>query len=221
MNRNGFLLRVRGFTLVELTISLAIIMVLTTILLWRYPETSIRLTLANMTHTVALLVREAQLRGSAIDSVNSSLGGYGVYLERSNPARLVLFGDTVDAAMDMPYGIPVGNGLYEASAPLSETKTTTDLSAGYVVEKLCIGQGFPFTCGSVSGTTINSLTISFTRPMPQPSMYINGSKSVNYAAACIELRSPRAPLSGHIRSVQVFSSGIIRTDNAKCDTSPS
>ena len=219
MNRPGFPFRLRGFTLIELGISLGIILVLTTILLSRYPETAVRLTLTNMSHTTALLIREAQVRGSAIDSVNSTLGGYGVYFERSNPARLVLFGDTVDSAMEKPYGLPVGNGLYETGSPINETKTTTKLSNGYVVKKICVGT--PFVCNELNSPAINSLTISFTRPMPTPSIYINGSKSVNYSAACIELRSPRAPLSGHIRSVQVFSSGVIRTDVTKCDNSPS
>lgn len=218
MNRPGFPFRVRGFTLVELIVSLAVILILTTILLWRYPETSVRLTLANMTHTVSLLVREAQVRGSAIDSMNSSLGGYGIYLQWSQPDRLILFGDLVDETVDMPYNIPIGNGLYEDES-VDETKTTTTLSKGYVISKLCVGTGFPFTCNDSHTPAISSLTISFTRPSPMPAIYINGSKSTSYAAACIELRSPRYPLSGHVRSVQVFSSGMIKTDVNKCDNS--
>lgn len=220
MNRSGFSFRARGFTLVELIISLAIILTLTIILLWRYPETSVRLTLANMTHTTSLLIREAQVRGSAIDSMNSSLGGYGVYLETSQSRRLVLFGDTVDEGIPKPYNIAIGNGLYENGAPIDETKTVTTLSTGYYISKLCVGTGFPFTCGDSNNPAIASLTVSFTRPNPQPAIYVNGDKATNYPAACIELRSPRAPLSGHVRSVQVFSSGMIRTDVTKCDNNP-
>lgn len=212
---------VRGFTLVELSVSLAVIMTLTTILLSRYPETSVRLTLANLSHTTSLLIREAQVRGSAIDSVNSSLGGYGVYIDLTSPNQLVLFGDTVDSSIPKPLGVAVGNGLYESGSPINEAKTITTLPSRYSIKKLCTGTGFPFTCNTNSNPAITSLTVSFTRPNPAPSIYINNTKATSFSAACIELHSPQSPLSGHIRSVHVFSSGMIRTSLGKCDNSPS
>jgi type II secretory pathway pseudopilin PulG len=211
---------VRAFTLVELMVSLSIIILLTTILLARYPETSVRLTLANVSHTVSLLVREAQVRGSAIDSVNSSLGGYGVYLALADSGRLILFGDTVDPTVPKPYGITIGNGTFEQESPFDETKTITTLPNRFTVSKLCIGEGFPFTCNANATPAITALTISFTRPNPIPSLYVNNSTSTRQSAVCIELRSPQAPLSGHIRNVQVFSSGMIRNDIGKCDNDP-
>lgn len=221
MNRSGFSFRTRGFTLVELIVSLTIILTLTTILLWRYPETSVRLTLANMSHEVSLLVREAQVRGSAIDSMNSTLGGYGVYINLAQPEKVILFGDTVDGAVPMPYNIPVGDGIYQNGSPIDETKTVTTLSPGYVISKLCVGTGFPFSCNGVNNPPISSLTISFTRPTPLPVFYINNTVQSSGTAACIELRSPRAPLFGHIRSVQIFNSGMIKTSVTRCDNSSS
>ena len=209
-----------GFTLIELLVSLAIILILTVILLNQYPETSVRLTLANTAHTTSLLLREAQVRGSAIDSANSSLGGYGVYITLSSPDQLVLFGDTVDSSVPKPYGIPVGNGLYESGSPINETKSITTLPSRYVISKLCVGSGFPYACNSANSPVVSALTISFTRPDPTPSIYVNNT-GTSYIAACIELRSPQAPLSGHVRNVQIFSSGMIRTDLGKCDNSPS
>lgn len=207
----------RGFTLVELSVSLAVIMALTTILFSRYPETAVRLTLANVSHTTSLLVREAQVRGSAIDSVNSSLGGYGVYVDLATPNKLTLFGDTVDPSVPKPFGITIGNGIFEQT-PIDETKTITTLPDRYVISKLCVGVGFPFTCNASNTPSISSLTVSFTRPNPAPDIYINNATSTSYGAACIELLSPQAPLSGHIRNVQVFSSGMIRNDLGKCDS---
>jgi prepilin-type N-terminal cleavage/methylation domain-containing protein len=220
MQSPGSIFRLRGFTLVELMISIAIILSLTIMLLWRYPETSIRLTLANLTHTTSLLVREAQVRGSAIDSANSSLGGYGVYFSLAFPGRLVLFGDTVDVNVPKPYGITVGNGFFESGTPINETKTTTNFPEGYVIKRLCVGTGFPFTCNSSNTPAISSLTVSFTRPNPAPSIYVNNSVTPSASAACIELRSPEAPNVGHIRNVQVFASGMIRNDVGKCDNDP-
>lgn len=206
----------RAFTLIELSISLAVVMVLTVILLSQYPETAVRLTLANMSHTTSLLIREAQVRGSAIDSVNSSLGGYGVYLNLNTPRSLVLFGDTVDPTVPKPYSITVGNGIYESS-PINETKTTTALPERYSIAKLCVGNGFPYTCNTGVNPPLSSLTISFTRPNPMPAIYMNNATTTPSTAACIELHSPQAPRSGHIRNVQVFGSGMIRTDIGTCD----
>jgi prepilin-type N-terminal cleavage/methylation domain-containing protein len=218
MNRLGLSMRLRAFTLIELMVSLAVILVLTTVLLYRYPETAIRLTLVNATHSTALLMREAQVRGSAIDSLNSSLGGYGVYVSLSQPNQLILFGDLVDSSIPKPYGVTVGDGFFQNSSPIDETKTITTLPSRYVISKLCVGSGFPFTCNSAHIPEIASLTISFTRPNPVPSIYVNNTGTTN-SAACIELRSPQAPLSGHVRTVQVYSSGMIHTTLGKCDNS--
>ncbi|MDB5260610.1 MAG: hypothetical protein JWN37_841 [Candidatus Nomurabacteria bacterium] len=201
--------------------------ILTAILMSGYPETSTRITLANNTHSLALLVREAQIRGSAIDSGNitlnseSPIGGYGVFIQLSTPNKLILFKDVIDSNVPKPYGLSIGNGLYENGNPIDETKSITTLSKSFTIYKLCVGNGFPFTCNSANTPVINSLTISFTRPDPEPHIYINNNSGVNYSAACIELRSPYAPRSGHIRSVQVFNSGMIRTQIGKCDNSSS
>jgi prepilin-type N-terminal cleavage/methylation domain-containing protein len=216
MNKGFFpIASLRGFTLVEVLISLAIMGMMMTILLANYPETAVRLTLANISHRISLLAREAQVRGSAIDSSNSSIGGYGIYAVLASPRRVILFGDTVDANVPKPFGVLVGNGLYETS-PVDEAKSLTNLPNGYTIARLCVGNSFPFSCND---PTVLTLTVSFTRPNPQPNIYINGSSATSYSAGCIELHSPRAPNSGHIRSVQVFTSGMIRSQLGKCDNS--
>lgn len=215
----------RGFTLLEMMVSIAIMTVISTTLIYRYPETSIRLNLANDNQAIALMLREAQIRGSAIDSVNSSLGGYGVHLNTNTPRTIILFGDLIDDSIDKPNGLPVGNGLYDFS-PINETKTMTTFATGYVISKICVGTSFPFTCTTNNIPAITALTISFTRPNPQPNIYINNSSAASFSGACIEIRSPRAPRpgqnapsAGHIRSVQVYTSGMIRTSANKCDNS--
>ena len=75
----------RGFTLIELSISMAIIGLLTALLLVRYPDTAVRMTLVNHVQSTALLVREAQVRGSSIDTNLGAFGGYGVSSKNSTP----------------------------------------------------------------------------------------------------------------------------------------
>ncbi len=208
--------QIKGFTLLELLMSISIMGIMTVIFFVRYPETVKRLTLANLTHSAAFIVHEAQVRGSAVDSVNSSVGGYGVYVDLASPNKIILFGDLVDGTMS-PYQIYVGDGLYDSS-PTDEAKTTTNLPYGYTIAKLCVGSGFPFSCNTENNPAITSLTFSFTRPSPQPHIYVNnvvGSETIS--AGCMEFHSLLAPLPGHVRSIQVFSSGIIRTINTGCE----
>ena len=208
----------RGFTLVELIISIGIMILMTGILLMNYPESAIRITLINSVHSVALLMREAQVRGSAIDSVNTSVGGYGVYANLSSPTSLTLFADSVTGldGTTSTYGLPVGNGLYETT-PVNELKSTLMLPNRYVIKKLCVGQSFPFTCNTSETPAITSLIVSFVRPNPQPHIYVNETKDTSYSAGCIEIWSPRGPASGHVRSIEVYNSGMIRTTIGGCD----
>ncbi len=201
--------------MVEIMISLTIMVMMTALLLYNYPESAVRITLINSIHSVALLAREAQVRGSAIDSVNTSLGGYGIKVtipaNANAPSQAILFGDTVGTNVFSSYGLPIGNGLYETT-PIDETKSIVTLPARYMITKLCVGQS-PSTCSTVSGT---SIIISFTRPSPLANIYLNGSQTVNYSKACIEMQSPRAPAVGHTRSVEVYNSGMIRTALTGC-----
>lgn len=213
---------ISGFTLVELTVCIAIIVVITSVVLASYPEGSIKITLANLNNKVALLFREAQVRGSAIDSGNvtlgteSPIGGYGIFMSLNTPNSVVLFADSVDTLEPKPYGLSVGNGLYQIT-PINETHSTTLFPAGYTIAKLCVGSGYPYTCNTSLTPALNSLTISFTRPSPQPAVYVNGSRTTLYTSACAELRSPRYPGAGHMRSIQIYSSGMIRTGLGPCD----
>ena len=217
---------VRGFTLLELSISLAVMFIMVGGIFAEYPITAMRITLTNVSYSTSLLLREAQLRGSAVDSGNSSptnvslstdspYGGYGVSMSLLSSGQIILFNDTVDTNISTPYGLAIGNGLYETS-PLDETKEITNFPKGYYIKKLCIlpdGSSI-FSCNANYTNSIESLVVSFTRPNPQPNIYINGTKAESFSAACIELSSPRA----QFRSVQVFKSGIIRTQSTKCDS---
>ncbi len=205
----------RGFTMIELVVSISIMVMMTGFLLFNYPESAIKVTLSNSVQSIALLLREAQVRGSAVDSIDSSVGGYGVYIKLSSTdtqSSVKFFADSVDVSGDISsFGLPIGNGLYEKS-PIDETSSVTLLPVGYKITKFCVGQ-------SASCHTANddSLTISFTRPNPQPDIYLNGLKTTNFSRACIEVQSPgESDLPGHIRSIEIYNSGMISTKISPC-----
>ncbi len=211
-------LRLRGFTLVELSVSLAIMGVLMVIMLSRYPDSALRINLANYTHSLALLIREAQLRGSAVDSSSGAYGGYGVFVTQSDTRSIVFFGDSVEGAGSQ--GIAVGNGLYDTASVIAETKSTTTLPLSFRISKMCAATISGTSCNQTAAygvPAISNLTISFTRPNSQAKIYVNQNSAVRYTSACIELSTNRAPQTGHRRSVQVSSSGMVTTSYSPCE----
>lgn len=202
----------QGFTLVELMVSIAIMGTLTGIMLARYPDSAMRLNLANISNHIMLTTREAQLRGSSVD-VSGGAAGYGIYSATSNPKQIIFFYDSMTGASKN--GIYIGDGLY-GTTTINETKTLITLPTNYKISALCVGTGFPFSCNASNTPAITSLTITFERPNPQPLIYINKATSTAYSGACLEVSSPKAPQLGHIRSVRVFSSGLVTGAQTGC-----
>lgn len=206
----------KGFTLIELTIAMAIMAIMTTVMFSNYPESITRLELANTSHKIALLVREAQVRGSAIDSKSNLVSGYGVYANITSENSVKLFSDfSAGGTTDVNTGIRLGDGVYD-NVP-DEVVSTLKISDKFKVAKLCIKKSTITTCSDIDTSLVN-LTISFTRPNPRPDIYKNNDElDSDYDEACIELQTINNPgLPGHTRSVKVFNTGFITTLNSRC-----
>lgn len=207
----------KAFTLIELLVSMAVISILTGVLFAKYPDQSIRLNLINVTQDVALLIREAQIRGSAVDSKNKVYGGYGAYFALANPNRTVLFSDIASIASSN--GINVGDSIFDTT-PTDETSSTVIFPRGYTIKKLCVLVSGAFTCNDTPTPPITSLTISFIRPNPEPRIYVNNDvsdTSAPYQGACIELWSIKGPQIGHVKTVRVLGIGFIQTSKTPCE----
>ena len=206
----------RGFALIVLLMCIAIMLLMTTAVLDNYPETSMRLNVNNTVHKLTALMREAQIRGSAVDSVNSSLGGYGMHFDLNSKQEVILFGDIIDASIERPYGLGVGNGLYN-STPISEKKKAITLLPGYSFKRICVTNATSYVCNNETALEIKSLTISFSRPSSLANIYINGDSAVAYSSACAEVHSPKSPKPGHIRAVQFYHSSMVTTSGITCN----
>jgi prepilin-type N-terminal cleavage/methylation domain-containing protein len=201
----------KGFTLIELMISMTIIVLLSVTLLANFPSSVVRLNLINVVHAAALLLREAQIKGSAVQSLNASVSGYGVRFNLANPDKILLYGDLAGTYVNN--GISYGNIKYD-TAPIDEVKSTTILPANYRISKVCTGTAFPFNCDP---TTFTELSIAFIRPSPQPIIFVNNLTSPLFAGACIEfVYTLKAPDAGYVRSVRVLGAGLISASNQPC-----
>lgn len=223
--------RLRGFTLIELMVALFIMSVSTMLLLANYPDSTVRLNLLNNTHSFALLIREAQLRGSAVDSASTTISGYGIFINKATSTQAILFSDATEntvAPIINTSGFTIGEGLYNKTfSPKDDIKDTLVLKDTFTFKKLCVATttalesvaSVPFLCTKVNNIPINMLTISFTRPSQVAHIYINNSTSSDFSKACIQLYSLKTPTAtpGHIRSVVVSHSGVITTRAVACE----
>jgi len=101
----------RGFTLIELLVSIAIFMILTSVVLSRYRTFGVNAKLVNAGEDVVLALREAQVYGVGAkrntDTNGSPIvcGGkssfdcsYGVYFSLATPDRFIIFADVNESA---------------------------------------------------------------------------------------------------------------------------
>lgn len=212
-----------GFTLIELMVSLAIMLTATGLLLQNYPESTIRLRLLNYIHASSLLFREAQIRGSAVDSTGGTIGGYGVFISLASSSQIALFSDNTSGVdIKNVAGLSIGDGLYNESISPDKIADTLKFQDDFVVKKICIASStavtsYGYLCNNSNSPPISNLTVSFSRPDQTAHIYINGTSSEEYPAACVQLYSRYSPKSGHVRSVVVYHSGIISTSMISCD----
>lgn len=224
LNKRDFCKSIRGFTLIELMVSLTIVLTVTGLLLENYPESSIRLTLLNNTHAFALLVREAQVRGSAVDSdYNTSTGGYGVLINLATSSQSILFSDSTSGInLVNSAGLSVGDGVYDVSTSPDVIKDTILFNKGFEFKKICVASStavtpYGFLCNTSNSPPINNLTISFSRPSQNAHIYINNSTSTDFASACVQIYSIKSPEFGHVRSILIYHSGMVTTVTTPCD----
>lgn len=220
---------IRGFTLVELMVALFIMSVSTALLLANYPDSTVRIELLNNVHKFALLIREAQIRGSAVDSANESIGGYGVFIDSATSSQAVLFADGVgDKSLKNSSGFTIGNGIYDQNAT-DTLKSTLKLKEGFTFKKLCVASSTAtgpvstkgYLCREITNgdnsSKIKTLTISFIRPSQTAHIYVNGSTLEDFSEACIQIYSLKTPTAGHVRSIQVYHAGVITTTATACE----
>ncbi len=208
-------LSIRAFTLIELMVSVSIMTIVLGITLMQRPEATIKLSLADVISSAELMVREAQLQGSAVNSLNDTYGGAGFFLNLATSSQALRFRDRVDDSIPSTLGI--GNGLYE-STPLNEQTEILEFMRGNKIKKLCVSTGTStFFCNEENDPQIRTLTISFNRPSPNANIYINSSKDINYVSACAQFESLKAPNQGHVRSLLVYRSGVVTKTLTSCN----
>ncbi len=200
----------KGFTLVELIVVSAIILLITTFILFQQSKFNSSTLLRSLSYSMALSVRQAQVYGTSVRGFSTTVGGavtfgsgYGIQFPAAGavPYQYYLFADpSTGAGSD---GQRQSDGSEDVIPP-----SPYSVGKGYSVSRLCvrIGQNTP-------DCSVSSLTVFFRRPNPEACISTNvapgacaaGATPV-YNSAYVEVKSSG---NGDTRGIKVADTGQI------------
>lgn len=205
----------RGFTLVELLVTITIFVILTGVVLFGQAKFDSSILLTNLAYDTALTIRQAQNYGINVKEFTNTtqFTPYGVHFDIDNPKSFILFADL--SYMDEN---DTGDGLYEYNGASRDndvdlTRCQIDkgcvnkynIKRGNYISDLCINSeiGNNGTCG------LNSLDLVFKRPDPNALIRENNISDIQTDATIILSGS-----DGSTRQVRVQANGLIQVGNA-------
>ncbi len=192
---------VRGFTLVEMVVVLAIIVIITTIALLGQSSFNRSLILTDTAYTIAFSVREAQALGISSRAFNGiQNAGYGLHFIAGNSKSYNLFADTNPGQSGNVQSTSVCPGHAVGSGPESKPGDCVQTLPGEIVRTYTLNNGFKVSgfCGTDAATgnprcndNLDSIDILYLRPNTQS--IITGLRSgtrVPLTDATIRVTSP-------------------------------
>jgi len=184
----------KGFTLVEMLISVGIFTVMSGIILANYPEFRSRSALDNLTAQIAIVFREAQVYGISVreEGTANFSTGYGVHVDITgeNKKQLIIFADLNK------------NFIYDSGT--DSVLETFRLNGGETIADLCA----PSCVGSVGSisTYPDSLTAVFVRPNPDAYFTVDSSPDRTMPSISLKVSNRSGSYS---RYVEVYTTGQI------------
>jgi prepilin-type N-terminal cleavage/methylation domain-containing protein len=189
----------RGFTLIELMVTVSIFVFMTALMLAKYGNFNQSVLLTNLAYDVALTVRMAQTYGLSVQGQSQNFQyAYGIDFCGSSAAsdckspntsnqQIVLFIDRNS------------NGVYDLGdlLPIS----TYNIKRGATVSQICISES------DCSGNKVNYAGISFMRPNPDAIICASGSCSITYIKITVQATD------GNTRNIVVRHTGQVSVEN--------
>src|SRR3954470_14945717 len=117
----------KGFTLVELLVSIGIFTVITSMAVYSHAQFNGSVLLTNLAYEIGLSVRQAQFYGISVrqNAASSFDSGYGVHFDLATPTSYILFEDKAGSSVHVRDGSDVDLQIFS-------------ISKGNKVSKICI-----------------------------------------------------------------------------------
>jgi prepilin-type N-terminal cleavage/methylation domain-containing protein len=192
----------KGFTIIELIISVAIFAVMTALVIARYGSFNQNTLVTNMAYDLAITVRTAQTYGVSVKSVEGDTynSAYGIHFDLSKNTKFTFFADKNT------------DGIYDqAPLPGDEDITAYNLTQGATIEFICLGPDYNQACSGSGYTKLMTGTfdVTYRRPNPNAYFYVNGSLDPDQVVF-ISIKSSDGQNS---RSVVIRKNGQISVEN--------
>lgn len=214
----------RGFTVTELLVSIAIMLIITTMVVSNQKQFGSGAVLKNIVNNISLTLREAQIYGISVKQIgthtanttNAFSSGFGLHFNinatpTGDNTAYIFFVDK-DPNLD-PKVAPNPDNMYGSGISCPTVSTSECL------DKIVLGQGHTVSdiCTIRSGTEecfYNSLDITFKRPAVEASLIFdaNQGNSSGLNVACVEISAP----DGKKNSIVVYTTGQISIKGMSC-----
>ncbi len=206
LNKKSLILRRTGFTLIELMMSIGIMLVITSIVLFNQSSYSESISIANLANDISLSIRQAQIYGVSVKELQTGSGdftsAYGVDFnisETGSNSSYLFFADrgvSKNGYYDGTWDCPVGGS--------SECLEKINTSYGNTINQLCL-----LYSNGTKDCTVKRVDITFLRPSTSATMvFFNAGGGIINAfgvlGAEIDLLSVAAT-----HSVTVYTTGQI------------
>lgn len=212
----------KGFTLVELLVSISIIVILSGVVVWNQSEATRKVNLSNATNELLVRLREAQTYGVSVKVTDTGSGetydaGYGIYLEFDTD-YIILFADK-DGDEDYDGDEACQKGVaYECLDKFT-------LKGGVKIIDMCgqIGNSNNIKCARENGASLSGFSIVYQRPTPQTEISFyhgNGASPESFkdGRAVIRLGYEVQPLNMPppelCREIDVYETGQITAETS-------
>jgi len=163
----------KGFTLVELLITVVIFVTITGVVLVNSNKFDSTVLLDNFAYDIALSIKQAQSYGVNVKESSTGVfsSGYGVYFDpiESN-VNFILFNDMYDIDNIVSYDKKYNGSVTKCLIDDPECIQKYSLRRGVYIKSMCAGTDE----ADCINNPINQLSILFQRPSLEAKIYING-----------------------------------------------